>query len=108
MKHKACPSSLISVLPAERRTTALGITIRVVATIRTISQIDMVSCSSNGVPSTATSALMGTDLGCGFILAKVTNIPHLSSTDSPIPTIPPEHTLMPAFEAFSIVLILSS
>jgi hypothetical protein len=37
-KHKACASALIDNLPADKRTADFGITIRVTATIRTISQ----------------------------------------------------------------------
>ena len=63
IKHNAWPSSVISVLPAESRTVVVGSTIRVVATILIISQIGICSCSSIGVPSTATSAFIGTDSG---------------------------------------------
>ena len=62
-KHIACPSLVISVLPADSLTWVLGMTILVVATMRIMSQIEIGSISSIGVPSTATNALIGTDSG---------------------------------------------
>ena len=108
IKHMACPSSVICVLPAESRTVVFGRTILVVATILIISQIGIFSCSSMGVPSTATSALIGTDSGYGFNVDKVTNIAALSIGDSPIPIMPPEQTVRPAFLTFPMVSIRSS
>ena len=43
IKQRACPSSDISVRPADNRTTALGITIRAVATMRNMSQMGTIS-----------------------------------------------------------------
>src|SRR5690606_41710748 len=81
-KHMAWPSRLIWVRPAESLTCVCGITILAVATIRTISQISTGFCSSIGVPSTATKALIGTDSGCGLSVDEATNIPARSSTFS--------------------------
>src|SRR5690242_3284781 len=64
IKQKACSTVLISVRPADKRTTVLGITMRVVAIMRTISHIETRGCSANGVPLTGTRALIGTDSGC--------------------------------------------
>ena len=107
-KHKACPSWLIWVRPADRRTCDSGITIRAVATIRTISKISTGLQSSKGVPSTGTKALIGTDSGCGLSVDKATNIPARSSNDSPIPIIPPLHTVILVLRTLSIVSKRSS
>ena len=107
-KHIACPSLLIFVLPADKRTCVSGITILVVATILIISQISTGFSSSNGVPSTATKALIGTDSGCGFKVESATNIPALSSILSPIPIIPPLQTVTLVLRTFSIVSKRSS
>ena len=58
---------------------------------------------ASGVPFTATSALMGTDSGCTSWLASVSSISQRSSTDSPRPMMPPEHTEMPASRTRSSV-----
>ncbi|MNN04805.1 hypothetical protein D3C81_1175410 [compost metagenome] len=102
-KHKACPSVLMLVRPAERRTCVVGNKIRAVATMRTISHIETVSMTSIGVPLTGTSALIGTDSGCGMREASVINIAARSSILSPIPIIPPLHTVMFVLRTFSIV-----
>ena len=47
------------------------------------------------VPFTGTSALTGTLSGCSGSVASVWMKPTRSSRVSPIPTIPPEQTLMP-------------
>lgn len=82
--------------PADSRTMASGIKTRAVAMARTISTGSTGFWCASGVPATATSALMGTDSGCSGWLARVSSIPHRSSTDSPMPRMPPEQTLMPA------------
>ena len=85
----------------------LGSTIRVVATMRIISQIDTGAISSIGVPSTGTKAFIGVLSGCGLKLAKATNIPALSSMASPIPIIPPLQTVTFVLRTFSMVSNLS-
>jgi Kef-type K+ transport system membrane component KefB len=50
------------------------------------------SAPASGVPSTRTSRLMGTDSGCASVVSK----PKRSSRVSPMPTMPPQHTAMPA------------
>ena len=69
---------------------------RAVAIMRTSSSRRPAGCSASGVPSTGTSALIGTLSGCGSRFASVRSIPQRSSSDSPMPMMPPEHTVMPA------------
>ncbi len=78
------------------------------AIVRTISTVSTRFCSASGVPSTATSALMGTDSGWTSWLAKVMSSLQRSSRDSPRPMIPPEHTEMPASRTRSRVRSRSS
>ncbi len=98
----------MSVRPADKRTWVWGMTIRVVATILIISQIETGSISSIGVPGTATSALIGVDSGCGSKVAKATSIPARSSKASPIPIIPPLHTVTLVLRTLAIVSSRSS
>src|SRR3569833_4175559 len=93
IKQYACATVLISVRPAERRTTVLGITIRAVAIIRTISQIDTRGWSASGGPCTGTNALTGTESGCFGRYDNVFSIDILSASVSPSPMIPPLQTV---------------
>src|SRR5690606_25799021 len=108
IKHQACSSSFISILPALNLTIEEGSTILAVAIILTISQVSILGRFSNGVPATLAKALIGTDSGCFSIFAKVRSIEILSSAFSPNPIIPPEQTVMPAFLTFLMVSILLS
>lgn len=56
----------------------------------------MSSLFASGVPFTFTSMLIGTFSGGFGRLASCTSSPVRSRTVSPNPTIPPDHTLMPA------------
>src|SRR5258706_14676529 len=78
--------------PAERRTTARGIRIRVAAIMRTVSQIGTSGLLAIGVPGTFEGALMGTDSGCGVIVAGVWGIETRRSIVSPRPLMPPQQT----------------
>ena len=66
-----------------------------VAIARTSSRESTGGRSASGVPSTGTSALMGTEPGWGSRFARVASIAQRSPMDSPMPMIPPQHTLMP-------------
>ena len=73
-----CSASLKLSLPAESRTIVFGITILAVAIIRPMSQISGASAlpfSATGVPSTGTSAFIGTDSGCSSRVARVCRRP---------------------------------
>src|SRR4051812_49382421 len=74
IKHSACSTVLISVRPADNLTTVLGMMMRVVAIILTISQTDTRGWSASGVPLTGTKALIGTDSGCLGMLDSVFSI----------------------------------
>ena len=102
-KQRACSSQDRPSLPAERRIIALGMAILAVAIIRTISQIGSGLCSCKGVPFIGTKRLIGTDAGCGCLLARTWTRLIRSSTLSPIPIIPPQQTLKPAFSTASSV-----
>ncbi|EAU66596.1 hypothetical protein STIAU_3593 [Stigmatella aurantiaca DW4/3-1] len=106
--HRSCASSFICMRPADSRTMARGMSRRAVAMVRTISTVSTRFCPANGVPSTATSALMGTDSGWTSWLARVRSSLQRSSRDSPRPMMPPEHTEMPARRTRSRVLSRSS
>ncbi len=106
--QSSCASSLICSRPAESRTIARGIRMRAVAIIRTISIALTGGASKSGVPRTRTSMLMGTDSGCGSCAASVCSMAQRSSTDSPMPMIPPEQTVIPAARTFRSVRSRSS
>ncbi len=106
--HSSCASSFICSRPAESRTIARGIRMRAQAIIRTISIGSTGRIRASGVPSTATSALIGTDSGCGSCNASVASIAQRCSTDSPIPMIPPQQTPMPASRTARSVVKRSS
>src|SRR6202012_4876966 len=89
IKQSACSTVVISVRPADKRTTVLGIIIRVVAIMRTISHTETLGWSANGVPLIGTKALIGTDSGCFGKFESVFSIEIRSSTVSPKPIIPP-------------------
>mmetsp|Transcript_18011 Transcript_18011/g.32233 ORF Transcript_18011/g.32233 Transcript_18011/m.32233 type:complete len:234 (-) Transcript_18011:668-1369(-) len=69
MNIMACSDSLKRARPAESLTFDCGMTIRVVAIMRHMSQASTGSSFSRGVPSTATSALIGTDSGGSSMFA---------------------------------------
>ena len=69
---------------------------RATAIMRTRSSGSTGGRSASGVPSTGTSALIGTLSGCGSRVASWRSISQRSSTLSPIPMIPPQHTEIPA------------
>ena len=58
---------------------------------------------ASGVPSTCTSMLIGTLSGCAGRLASVAIMPTRSSSPSPMPTMPPQQTWMPASRTWSSV-----
>jgi len=107
-KQSAWPSFEKLILPADSLTTDPGNTILVVAIILIISQMLINPWFSNGVPGTGWSALMGTDSGCGVSWDNVRSILSRSSSFSPIPKIPPQQMVMPAFLTFSSVSNRSS
>ena len=86
------PGADPGVTDAERRTIAPGIMMRAVAIMRTISIDSTGARPCSGVPSTGTSALIGTDSGCSLWLASVRSSSQRSSIDSPMPMMPPLHT----------------
>ena len=94
--------------PADRRTRDAGIRMRAVAIIRTSSRPSTGARSASGVPSTGTSAFIGTLSGCGSRFASVASMAQRSSSDSPMPMIPPEQTVMPALRTFDSVRSRSS
>ncbi len=96
MKHRACPSALISERPADRRTRDLGMVMRATAIMRTISKASTGGRPSSGVPRTATSALIGTLSGCGFIFDSSRISEARSSSFSPMPIMPPQQMPMPS------------
>ena len=104
----SCASSESSVRPALRRTRERGIITRAAATMRTSSIPETGGRSASGVPGTRTRALMGTLSGCGSSAASSTSIAARSSIDSPIPMMPPLHTVMPASRTRRSVRSLSS
>jgi hypothetical protein len=62
-----------------------------------IERIERILASSSGVPSTRTSMLIGTLSGCaGSEASAVMHAATRSSAPSPMPTIPPQQTWMPA------------
>ena len=67
------------------------------AMVRTKSIGSIFSTFSSGVPGMAINMLIGTLSGCSSRLASVTSMPTRSSAPSPMPMIPPEQTLMPAW-----------
>jgi len=88
------------VRPALSRTRARGIITRAVATMRTRSSGSTGGIFSSGVPGTRTSALIGTLSGWGSSFASSTSMAQRSSTPSPMPMMPPVHTVMPAARTF--------
>ena len=87
---------------------ARGISSRAVAIMRTISSVETGGRSASGVPATRTSMLMGTDSGWGSCAASVRSISQRSSTDSPMPMMPPEQMVIPASRTFCSVRRRSS
>ena len=61
-----------------------------------LERIELLRRPASGVPSTCTSMLIGTLSGCTGRLASVAIMPARSSAPSPMPTMPPQQTLMPA------------
>ncbi len=82
--------------PADSRTTDCGMVMRATAIVRTNSSGSSPPPLASGVPSTWTSMLIGTDSGCTGRLASAAIMPTRSSRASPMPTMPPQHTWMPA------------
>ncbi len=82
--------------------------IRAVAIIRTSSSGSTGSRSPSGVPDIGARALTGTLSGCGSRLASVASRPQRSSSDSPIPMMPPQQTVMPALRTVANVFNRSS
>ena len=113
-KHSAWVLSVIDSRPAERRTIDSGMVIRATATVRTNSMSSILaigvsaSMSPSTVPLIGTSALIGTLSGWRGRVARVWMKPTRSARVSPMPTIPPEQTLIPAWRTFSSVSSLSS
>src|SRR3569623_596852 len=109
IKHSACAASLMLSRPADRRTMLSGMVIRATATVRTnsISSILASGVSASMLPSTVpltgTSALTGTLSGGTGRLASAWMKPTRSARVSPMPTMPPQHTLMPAARTLSSV-----
>src|SRR5438128_326233 len=99
-RHSACSSSFISVRPADKRTTEAGITMRVAAMVRTNSNESSVGVPKSGVPSTCINRLIGTLSGCGSSAANCASRPARTRRLSPMPTMPPQHTLMPASRTY--------
>ena len=114
MKHSAWVASLIDSRPAERRTIDSGMVIRATAMVRTNSMSSILasgvsaSMSPSTVPLTGTSALTGTLSGWRGRVARVWTKPTRSARVSPMPTIPPEQTLIPALRTWSNVSSRSS
>ncbi len=103
MKHSACTASPICWRPADSRTRAVGIVMRATAIMRTKSNGSTGSESASGVPGTRTRLLIGTDSGYGFRLASCAISPARCTGASPMPTMPPQHTLMPALRTWASV-----
>ena len=99
-KHSACVASLMLSRPADSRTMLRGIVIRATATVRTNSISSIIRSpphrSPSNVPLTGTKALTGTLSGWRGSVASAWTKPMRSSRVSPIPTIPPQHTAIPA------------
>ena len=76
---------------------------RATAIVRTKSSGSSLGWLASGVPSTCTSMLIGTLSGCTGRLASVAIMPTRSSSPSPMPTMPPQQTLMPAARTSSSV-----
>ena len=91
-----------------------GIVIRATATVRTNSMSSMrasgvsASMSPSTVPRTGTSALTGTLSGWRGRVARAWTKPTRSSRLSPMPTMPPQHTAMPASRTWPSVSSRSS
>ena len=96
--------------PADSLTTLCGIRILAVAMYRTSSRVVgsfelfSLSLAAKGVPSTGTNEFTGTDSGWLGRVARVWRSDTLSSSVSPRPRIPPQHTLIPASLTFCKVL----
>ena len=99
-KHSACVASLMLSRPADSRTMLRGMVMRATATVRTNSMSSIIRSpphmSPSTVPATGTSALTGTLSGWRGSVASAWTKPMRSSRVSPIPTIPPQHTAIPA------------
>ena len=85
------------------RTTEVGMRTRATAIMRTVSSISTSAACSSGVPGTRDNTLIGTDSGCGSSVASRCRNEMRSATDSPMPMIPPQHTVMFVVRRFSIV-----
>ncbi|MCY1541772.1 hypothetical protein D9M68_774740 [compost metagenome] len=96
MKARACICSFICSRPADRRTWDFGIMMRATARVRMKSNGSTSFSSASGVPCTLTSMLIGTDSGCSGRFASWISRPARSSTDSPMPRMPPEQIFIPA------------
>ena len=69
---------------------------RAAAMVRTTSSGSRSGASARGVPGTLTSMLIGTDSGGGVWPASSLISRARMARDSPMPTMPPLHTEMPA------------
>ncbi len=78
-------------------------TMRVTAITRTKSNADSSAAVLSGVPDTRTSMLMGTLSGCSGKFASILIISARSVAFSPMPTMPPQQTEMPASRTWESV-----
>ena len=114
MKHKACVASDMLSRPADSRTMLSGMVIRATATVRTNSISSILasgvsaSMSPSTVPFTGTSAFTGTLSGWRGRVASAWTKPTRSLRLSPMPTMPPQHTEIPASRTWSSVCNRSS
>ncbi|MNL42346.1 hypothetical protein D3C87_1647970 [compost metagenome] len=92
---RACICSFMASRPADRRTWDCGIRMRATASMRMKSNGSTSSAFSSGVPATFTSMLIGTDSGCSGRLASWISRLARSSSDSPMPRMPPEQIFIP-------------
>src|SRR5688572_18525331 len=95
MKHRAWSEKDIFARPAERRTVDLGMRIRAIPIMRTVSQMGTSGLSWSGVPGTLERTLTGTDSGCGFMVARVWSRETRSAADSPSPMMTPQQMVTP-------------
>ena len=76
---------------------------RATAIMRTVSSTSTSGACSNGVPGTRDNTLIGTESGWGSRIASWWRNETRSSTDSPIPMMPPQHTVMSVSRTAAIV-----
>ena len=81
----------------------VGMVMRAQAMVRTNSKGSSGATSPMGVPGTFTRWLIGTDSGGGVMLANWAISEARSRRFSPMPTMPPQQTLMPAWRTLARV-----